>query len=69
MFTEQMIEQLRQEYSTIERMDPNGKSCKNLIKIIGKMDDKTIIQVVKAKINFVSALALNVAVRRKLKLD
>lgn len=65
-FTTEQIETLRAEYGKIERVHPDR--IHDFRALFSKCDDTTLITLAKAKIKFVSLLAVNACVRRGLSL-
>lgn len=58
-FTSDMLTRLRQEFSGVKRMDPEGSSYETLTTMLDTLDAEKLKQLVDAKINFVSSLARN----------
>ena len=63
-FTKQQIDTLRKEYAKIGTVDPGSKTYENLTNFLDSLSDEMIGQLAKAKIKFISGLALNRAVKR-----
>jgi hypothetical protein len=63
-FSTEQIETLRNEYAKIERVGIDALD--KFRALFSKCDDNTLIALSKAKINFVSKLAINACVRRNL---
>jgi hypothetical protein len=64
MTTSEMIISLRASFGKIERMDPNGSIYRGACSLLDRCDDDALKAVYKAKIKFVSSLALNRMIRR-----
>lgn len=58
-FSSSMIEQLRSEYSKIDKVDPEGESFKKLRALLDRLDQEQLKQLAGAGIKFVSNLARN----------
>lgn len=65
-FTTEQIETLRTEYAKINRVHPD--KLEGFRKIFAKCEDSTLISLAKARIKFVSLLAVNACIRRGLSL-
>ena len=65
-FTADQIKTLRDEYAKIDRVHPDRLS--DFRALFAKCDDITLIDLAKAKIKFVSLLAVSACVRRGLSL-
>ncbi len=63
-FTPKQIDTLRKEYAKIGTVDPSEPTYKKLTAFLDGLDDDQIAQLAKAKIKFISGLALNRAVKR-----
>jgi hypothetical protein len=63
----QLINELRDAYATINRIDPCGDSYKKLTALLDRADDRTLKILRDADINFVSALARNRCALRGIK--
>ena len=53
------IEELRERYGKIERIDPDGEAYKNLTAYLDNMSTDMLKMLVNAKIKWVSTLAQN----------
>jgi len=62
-FTTEQITQLKEKFSTIERIDPD-KYLERFRSILASMNSETLDQVVSDGIKFVSKLAINEKIRR-----
>lgn len=60
----QMITSLRAAFGNVERMDPDGPTCRRLCALLDRADNDALKAVREANINFVSALAFNRMIRR-----
>ncbi len=58
-FTERQLTQLKTEYGSLKKIDPNSDHYKKLIKMLDAMDQDHLQQLVASKIPFVSMLAAN----------
>ncbi len=65
-FSAAQLKQLRDAYSGLKRVDPNSEDVEKLRRIFDKCTDAALIQLSKAKINFVSYFALMTAGKRGL---
>ena len=65
-FSAAQLKQLREAYSGLKRVDPNSEDVEKLRRIFDKCTDAALIQLSKAKINFVSYFALMTAGKRGL---
>ena len=63
-FTPKQIDTLRKEYAKIGSVDPSQPTYKKLTDFLDGLGDDQIAQLAKAKIKFISGLALNRAVKR-----
>jgi hypothetical protein len=66
LFSNEMIEKLRQKYSTIKTIDPCGENYQKLCEQLDQMESKLLVQLRDANIAFLSSLARNRCVRRKI---
>ena len=57
--TTSQIKRLKEEFSNINRVDPNSPTVKNLVAYINRLPKDTLKQLIDAKIKFVSLLAVN----------
>lgn len=64
MATNQMIASLVAIFGKVDRMDPSGPIYAGIIDLLDRADNEALKAVYKARIRFVSALALNRMVRR-----
>ena len=62
------IEQLRRDFSKFQRMDPEGPVYQRLCAILDRADNDALRAAYEANIPFVSSLALNRMIRRKIPL-
>jgi hypothetical protein len=65
--TSAQLNKLKQEYGTLETIDPSHPTYKKLTAFLDKLSDDQLKQLTQAKIKFVSRLALNRVNRRKMK--
>jgi len=61
-----LIETVRNEYSKINTIDPDGPSYKKLTNLLDRCDDDLLIELSKADIKWVSSLALTRCIKRGL---
>ena len=61
-FSAEQIESLKKEFSVINTVNPDH--LPKFHAMFDKMDDETLVQIVKAGIKFLSKLGLNAATRR-----
>lgn len=66
MTQQSMIALLREAFGAVDRIDPEGPSYRRLCRILDKADDDALRAVHRAKIKFVSLLAMNRLIRRGL---
>jgi hypothetical protein len=64
-FTPDQIQNLRKEFGKIDRVDPTSPTMQKLTKLIKGMSDEDLEEVKKAKIPFVSGIALSEIVMRR----
>lgn len=64
-FTAEQIAKLKNEFSKIERVDPD-KNLARFHSILGAMDSETLTQIIDAGIKFLSRLAVNEKILRTL---
>lgn len=60
------VEILREKFGRIERIDPDSKLYRGLVTLLDKASDEALVEIKDAKIPFVSTLALNRCITRKL---
>lgn len=66
MLTQDEVERMRREYSKIANIDPDGIVYKQLCKILDGTNDEGLLFLSRADIPWISKLALNRCIRRKL---
>lgn len=66
---EQMIEELRKEYGAIERVDPGSPIYENLLMALDMLDTPKLQMLADAQIKWVSMLARNRVMRRKMAMN
>lgn len=69
MTGEQMIEELRTEYSKLERVDPGSPIYENLLMALDLLDTSKLQMLADANIKWVSMLARNRVTRRKMAMN
>ncbi|MGW8177811.1 MAG: hypothetical protein ACWGQW_03340 [bacterium] len=62
-----LIEEARSLYGSIEKMDPEGKMYLGICSLLDSLSDQDLIKVRDARIKWVSTLANNRCIRRGLK--
>lgn len=68
MFTETQINALRNDYAKLNTIDPCEPTYGKLCAKLDAMGDDMLKQVAQAKIKFMSVLAINRCIRRKIAL-
>ena len=64
-FSPEQIKNLRNEFSKIDKVDPTSPVMQKLTKLIKGMSDEDLEEIKKAKIPFVSGIALSEIVMRR----
>ena len=64
-FTPEQIKNLKTEFGKIDRVDPTSPTMQKLTKMIKGMSDEDLEEIKKAKIPFVSGIALSEIVMRR----
>lgn len=58
-FTARHLDELREEFSTLERINPDSPTYLKLVATLDRMTQPQLKQLVEAKIKFISGLARN----------